>query len=59
MTTLMVDVDTKTVNYINSRNKNTSWYLSNLIKEDMLLNDINESKNSGINKLNSLRDLDN
>lgn len=33
-------------------------YLQKLIKEDILLKEIQDSKKSGINNLNSLNDLD-
>jgi len=46
MTTLTVEVDNKVVNFISTRNRNVSSYLSKLIKEDMLLTEINESKGS-------------
>jgi hypothetical protein len=59
MTTLTVEVDTSTINFISSRHRDINSYLSKLIKEDMLLSEINESKKSGINKLNSINDLDN
>lgn len=58
MTTLTVEVDTSTINYISSKHRDVNSYLSKLIKEDMLLSEINESKKSGISSLNSLDDLD-
>ena len=58
MTTLTVEVDNSTINYISTKHRNVNSYLSRLIKEDMLLNEINESKNSWVNKLNSLDELD-
>jgi len=59
MTTLTVEVDTPTINFITSKHRDVNSYLSRLIKEDMLLSEINESKNSWTNILNSIDDLDN
>ena len=59
MATLSVEVDNSTINFISTRHRNTKSYLSKLIKEDMLLSEINESKKSWINNLNSFDDLDN
>ena len=59
MTTLTVEVDNSTINFISTKNRDVNSYLTKLIKEDMLLDEINESKNSWIKKINSLNDLDN
>ena len=59
MTILTVEVDTSTIKFISARHRDVNSYLSKLIKEDMLLSEINESKKSWINKLNSIDDLDN
>ena len=59
MTKLTIEVDNSTINFISTKYKNVNSYLSKLIKEDMLLNNINVSKKSWVNKLNSLDDLDN
>jgi len=59
MTTLTVEVDNPTIKYISNNHRDVNAYLWKLIKEDMLLSEINESKKSGINTLNSLKDLDN
>lgn len=59
MSTLTVEVDNSTKKFISRRNSDSNSYLLNLIKEDMLLSEINESKKSWVNNLNSLTDLDN
>lgn len=59
MTTLTVEVDNSTINFISTRHRDVNSYLSKLIKEDMLLSEINESKKSWVNNLNSVDDLDN
>jgi rRNA-processing protein FCF1 len=46
MTTLTINFDTTTVNYISQKNFDISSYLTKLVKEDMLLNEIEESKKS-------------
>jgi hypothetical protein len=46
MTTLTVEVDNSTINFISTKNRDVNSYLTKLIKEDMLLDEINESKNS-------------
>jgi len=58
MATISVEVDKTTMNFISVRSWNTSSYLSKLIKEDMLLNEISDSKKSWINTLDDLSDLD-
>lgn len=58
MTTLTVEVDNSTIKFISTRHRDTKSYLSKLIKEDMLLNEINESKKSWVNTLGSFDDLD-
>ena len=59
MTTLTVEVDNSTINFISTRHRDVNSYLSKLIKEDMLLSEIKESKKSWVNNLNSVNDLDN
>jgi len=59
MTTLTVELDSPTIKYLSNKSKDTNSYLLKLIKEDMLLSEIQESKKSWINSLNSLDDLDN
>lgn len=58
MTPVTINFDTKTINYISQKNFDISSYLTKLVKEDMLLNEIEESKKSWIHTLNSLDDLD-
>jgi len=58
MTTLTVKIDNKAINFIATKHSNINSYLSKLIKEDMLLTEINESKSSWINNLEFLDDLD-
>ena len=58
MTTLTVEFDTKTINYISNKHIDINSYLSKLVKEDMLLSEINDSKTSWINTLNSIDELD-
>ena len=59
MTTLTVEVDNSTIHFISTRHRDVNSYLSKLIKEDMLLSEINKSKKSWVNNLNSIDDLDN
>jgi len=59
MTTLTLKFENNLIDYISEKQLDVNLYLEKLIKEDMLLNKINESKKSGVNKLNSLSDLDN
>jgi len=46
MTPVTIDFDKETINFINKRQSNISSYLIKLVKEDMLLNEIDESKKS-------------
>lgn len=59
MTTLTLKFENNLIDYISEKQLDVNLYLEKLIKEDMLLNKINDSKKSGVNKLNSLSDLDN
>lgn len=59
MTTLTIEVDNNAIKYISNKHRDINAYLWKLIKEDMLLNEINDSKKSWINTLNSLDNLDN
>ena len=59
MTTLTLKFENNLIDYISEKQLDVNFYLEKLIKEDMFLNEINESKKSGVNKLNSLSDLDN
>lgn len=58
MTPVTINFDTKTINYISQKSFDISSYLTKLVKEDMLLNEIEESKRSWKYTLNSLDDLD-
>ena len=58
MTTLTLNFENNLIDYISDKKININNYLEKLIKEDMLLSEINDSKKSGINSLNSLNDLD-
>ena len=58
MTTLTLKFESKLIDYISGKKISINNYLEKLIKEDILLNEIKDSKKSGINKLNSLDDLD-
>jgi len=58
MTTLTLKFESKLIDYISDKKISINNYLEKLIKEDILLNEIKDSKKSGINKLNSLDDLD-
>jgi len=58
METLTIKIDKNTMSYVSKKHRNINTYLSRLIKEDMLLNQIKESKKSWINKLETLDDLD-
>ena len=46
MTTLTVEVDNSTINFISTKHRDINSQLAKLIKEDMLLSEINESKKS-------------
>lgn len=46
MTTLTVELDSPTIKYLSNKSKDTNSYLLKLIKEDMLLSEIQESKKS-------------
>lgn len=60
MTTITIELENEVVSYVKSKWKsNLNLYISNLLKEDMLLNSIKESKLSWTHLLNSLDDLDN
>jgi len=58
MTIITINFDTTTINYISQKNFDISSYLTKLVKEDMLLNEIEESKKSWKCTLKSLDDLD-
>lgn len=58
MTPVTVNFDSKTINYISQKKIDISSYLIRLVKEDMLMNEIEESKKSWKYTLNSLDDLD-
>ena len=59
MTTLTLQFENKLIDYISSKKMDINNYLKKLIKEDILLNEIKDSKKSWIIKMNSLDDLDN
>lgn len=58
MTPVTINFDTTTINYISQKSFDISSYLTKLVKEDMLLNEIEESKRSWKHTLGSLDDLD-
>lgn len=58
MTTLTVKFESKLIDYISDKKININNYLEKLIKEDILLSEIKDSKKSWIVKMNSLDDLD-
>jgi len=58
MTPITIEFDNITIKYISQKSFDVNTYLIKLVKEDMLLNDIQESKKSWIYSLNSLDDLD-
>ncbi len=58
MTPVTIDFDNTTVKYISQKKIDIKTYLIKLVKEDMLLSEIQESKKSGIHTLSSLNDLE-
>lgn len=59
MTTINMDIDKTTMSFISKKNIDINTYVLTLIKEDILLNQIQESKKSWVLTLDSLSDLDN
>ena len=58
MTTLTMNIDNETMNFISKKYVDINSYLLRLIKEDILSNQIQESKKSWIYRLSNLDDLD-
>lgn len=58
MTPVTIDFDNTTVKYISQKKIDIKTYLIKLVKEDMLLSEIQESKKSEIHTLSSLNDLE-
>jgi len=58
MTTLTLKFEKSLIDYVSKKQVNINNYLEKLIREDLLLNEIKDSKRSWINTLNSLDELD-
>ncbi len=61
MSTISITLPNQLIDFIrwNSNNWDYSLYFQKLIESEILLKEINASKMSWINKLNTLSDLDN